>query len=251
MPQPGQKPESDVQQLGQHIQQNPALYIGGVLFIGLAIVAGLTINLGVDAAKRSEATAVARALTEEDASLRGQNLLDAVPAAGDFAPDALFQAGNSFYEAGEFEKARTAFERLVNEHPESDLAADGYEGLGYVAEELGEYEQALAQYNTAAEKAGSYAARRQAFNIGRVHERLLNFEAAKEAYEEQTRIFPGSVIAQNATAALMRLEQEHPELFPAETAETPPEPQDTVEPADAPANNSETAETPAEAPDSE
>lgn len=206
------------------VQQSPGLYVGGVIFIGLAIVAGLTINMGVAAAKRSEATAFARAMAEEDQTLRGQALESAAAAAGDFGDDALFAAGNAFYAAGEYEKAGEAYARVISDYPESDLLGEAYEGLGYVAEEQGEFEQAIAQYTKALETTGTFASKRQDFNIGRVHERLKDFTAAKQAYEAQVINFPGSVVAQNATAALTRLQETYPELFPQEVAS---EPQDT------------------------
>ena len=203
------------------VQQNPAMYIGGVIFIGLAIVAGLTINLGVSAAKRAEATAFARAMAEDDAALRGEQLEAAIPAAGEFGDQALFAAGNAYYSAGEFDKAGDAFKQLTEDFPESKLVAEAYEGLGYVAEENGEFEQALAHYTKAKDFSTTYAAKRQDYNIGRVQERLKDFTKAKAAYEAQEIAFPGSVVGQNATAALSRLQTTYPDLFPQEVTTAP------------------------------
>jgi len=217
------KPDEDApdwQRFLFHVRDNPWWYLGGIGFVAVAFFAGLAINMTMAQELEAEATAYAKALEVEDPSIRAEQLEQVAATSDAYAAKAWYMAGEAHYEAGEYDAAAAAFEKVRSEFPGSDVVAEATEGLGYVAEERGEFEAALAYYEEVRGMANAFAAQRQGYNIGRVHERLENYEAARTAYEEQQSAFPESRTAALAAAALNRLRQEQPELFPEEAVDT-------------------------------
>jgi tetratricopeptide (TPR) repeat protein len=126
------------------------------------------------------------------------------------------------------DKAKAAFERFRSEYPDSPNLPDAVEGLGFIAEQKGDADAALAYYREVASKwASSFAARCQPSNVARIEEQRGNFKAALEAYREQVTTFPGSHLAEDAQASIDRLTAAHPELAPAPVPAASPAPEMT------------------------
>jgi tetratricopeptide (TPR) repeat protein len=210
---PQAKPSTDLESILAHLKDNSLWYAGSVAFIAVAVLAGVLFRVGTTAAEQDAASAYARAIGEEDPEMR-LSALQKLPDHGSLASEITYMIGETAYEAGNHEKAQEAFEKVRTDYPSSAFVADALEGLGFIAEDAAEYERALAYYEEAANLEGTFASRRQPFNMGRVHEKLGNLEAAVEAYREQPLRFPESTIAANADAALSRLRAANPELFP-------------------------------------
>lgn len=206
-------PQHDLDALLEHIKRNPLLYIAGVAFILLAVVAGFLVQASNVAQDREASAQYLQALRTEDPVLRVAEL-EAVAGTGSRRTDsALYLAAESAYRAQNAEQAKALFERLRNEFPDSRHVADAVEGLGFIAENAGEPAQALAYYQEIVEKWPlAFAARRQEFNIGRVREQLGEFQAAAEAYRSQVLSFPESSVAARAQQALDALLAAHPEV---------------------------------------
>lgn len=221
----------DLQAFLLHVKENPAMYAAAVLVIVLAAVAGLVYRVANAAKAEEVSTAYAKAMETEDPALRVTEL-EQIPAKGtDLAGEIHYMIGEAAYKARNLEKAKAAFETVVNDHGDSAFVASALEGLGYIAEDEGQPEKALEYYQRIrTEYPDSFAAMRQPLNVGRVQEKLGNLQEARTAYLDAQQAFPESSVARNAQAELDRLKQKHPELFPAEAAqgdgtETAPEAQ--------------------------
>jgi len=209
--------KNDWDKLVEHVRQNPVLYGAGVLFVLLCIIAGVVFRSSGQQSQRSVMTAYARAIESDDAAKRVTELEPIVGGKGKTAAEALYVMGESAFEAKDYEKAKTAFERLRAEFSDSAYVPEAVEGLGYVAENGGQFEQALGYYKEILDKwPSSLAGRRQSLNIGRCQEQLGKLADAVSAYREQVDQFPGSSSEKAAQSALDRLEKAHPELFPKE-----------------------------------
>ena len=211
----GEKPSGEVQEWWEHIKQNPLLYAAAVIFVALAALAGLLYRLDAEAQRVTATTSYARAMETEDPGVRTAELEQvAGEAPRALQAEVLYMAGESALEAGETERAVSFFEQVTADHPDSEFAAFSLEALGALAEDEGDYETALERYREVRERwPETLPGRRQAVNIGRVHEELDAPEQARDAYEEQLIVFAGSSAARRAQEALQRLQQRHPDLF--------------------------------------
>ena len=232
--------KSDWEKLLDQIKEKPLLYGACAAFLVLCVFAGLAYRFGGEAKVRNAADQYLRALDNEDSKLRSAELEKLTEQKGPLAVQELYMAGESAIDAKEYAKAKEIFERLRQEYPDSPFTPDAVDGLGFLAENEGQYDAALAIYTEIVTKwPNSLSMRRQNLNIGRCQERLGKLDAAIVAYKAQVDAFPNSGSEVTAKAELERLRRTNPELFPVETppAETPAEGT-----AEAP------AETPAEAP---
>ncbi len=219
------KEKSDIEALVEHVKENPALDAAIVGFVLVVALAGVLYYLHSTTQNMEATTEYARALDAEDPALRATQLAPIAESADRWAPEALYMMAESAYEAEDYEKAESAFQRLRERFPDSKYVPLAVEGLGYIAENRGDYEKALSYYQEVAEKwPDSFAGHCQYLNIGRCHERLEQWQEAAEAYETQTSVFPESSAAQEAQKALDQLKIAHPELFPGED-----EPEETAE----------------------
>lgn len=220
--------KGDFAALMRSVRSKPWQYAAGAAFIVLCILAGLIFRHSARLTEQTTATALARALDAEEPAEQLAGLDELSERAGGLLPDVLYLKGEAAYEAGEFDKAREAFERLRREFPKHEAVADAVEGLAFIAENEGKHADAVTLYQEVVEKwPTSFAARRQYLNIGRCKEQLGDLEEAVRAYEDQVTLFAGSHVAEQAAAALERLRTAHPELFETspsgedETAEAP------------------------------
>jgi tetratricopeptide (TPR) repeat protein len=216
------KPKGDFEGLLRHIQDNPMMYVGGVVFLAVAVLAGILFRMSTDLTEQSLASDYARALDQQDALLRLAELDKIAGRKGDLAAEIAYMTGEAAYEAREYDRAAAAYERVRSDFADSAYLADALEGLGYVAEEQARYDAAIAFYEQAGQVPESFASRIQPYNIGRVRERLDQFPEALAAYENQTLTFPSSQASVRATAAIARLRTSHPELFPSEPVAADP-----------------------------
>jgi TolA-binding protein len=233
--------EGEITSLWQTLQEKPWHYGIGTAVIIAAILFTVGYQQHTASSARELYTTYARALEAEEPAEQAKQL-EAAIAAGALSPETLYMMGESALKAGEHEKAKSAFERLRQEYPDSRFLPDAVEAGGFMAEEAEDYDGALKAYNEIIEKwPQSFAARRQPLNIGRVHEARGDLAAAVQAYQDQTGQFPGSGVAQEADMALARLRESNPDLFPEEVPET-----EAAVPASEPAPG--TAESPAAEP---
>ena len=239
--------KNDWQRLVESIREYPVLWGAGVLFVVVCLVAGLAYRVNTANRTLDATTQFARAVTTEDPALRTTEL-DQLSQRGPLATDAVYMAGEAAYQAKDYAKAKAFFQRLRSDFPQSKFTPDAVEGLGFIAENEGDPDGALAAYNEVIEKwPGSVARRRQELNIARVQERKGNFKEAADAYKFHSENYPESVFMPEVDTALDRLKESHPELFPAEAAaeaNANPPAAETPEAATAPA-----AEAPAAAPE--
>jgi tetratricopeptide (TPR) repeat protein len=224
--------QRDFEALVEHIKRNPLLYVAGLLFVALAAIAGFMVQASNVAQEREAAGNFLEAVRTEDPALRVAELQAVADSGSEFTDEALYLAAESAYSAENFAEAKTLFERLRNEFPQSRYLPDAVEGLGYLAEDNKDYAQALAYYQEILEKWPlTFAGRRQELNIGRVRERLTEYQAAADAYASQVQSFPDSTIAARAQQALDALLAAHPEVTVAGVteAETPVVPEASAE----------------------
>ena len=230
--------KNDWQRLAEHIREYPALYAAGALFVVVCLVAGLVYRVNTAKKSVNATTQFAKAVATEDAALRATEM-EQLAQKGPLAADALYLAGEAAYQAKDYAKARENFQRVRGEFPTSKFTPDAVEGLGYIAENEGDLDAALAAYKEIIEKwPASVTRRRQEINIGRVQERKGNFKEAVEAYKAHLELYPESSFKNEADQALAKLEQSHPELFPqaeAEAAAAAPAPATEAPAAAAPA----------------
>lgn len=213
--------KNDWQRLVENIREYPAFWGAGVLFVAVCLVAGLVYRVNTANRTLDLTTQFARAVTTEDPALRTTEL-EPLSQRGPLAADAVYMAGEAAYQAKDYAKAKAFFQRLRSDFPESKFAPDAVEGLGFIAENEGDVDGALADYKEVIEKwPGSVARRRQELNIARVQERKGNFKEAVEAYKFHVENYPESIFMPEVTEALDRLKESHPDLFPAEPAQAP------------------------------
>jgi len=217
------KAQGDLAALVEQVKQNPALYIGAVVFIVICLVAGVLYRAHRDAVKRDVYSAYAAALDKQDPKERLAALEPLLEKNGPSAAMAeiVYVTAETAYRAEDYEKAKALYERVRTEFPESEYVPNAVEGLAYIEEDAGEYDAALSTYQEVTQKwPTSFTARRQPLNVARVEEKRGNLEAAIQSYREQTTMFPDSNVARDAQAALDRLGKSNPELFTPAAVET-------------------------------
>ncbi len=229
----------------RHMRDNPLLYLGIVAFVFLVLIVGVLYRAGVVNAEKELVSKYARALSTEDPATRSQELLALPKGKGDLGAEIACMAGEAAFRAGQYDKAKDAFERVKTEFPNSAYVAEAMDGLAAVREQEQDYAGALALCKEILEKwPTSFTGRRQPANMARLQEQLGNLKDAVASYQQQLSIFPGSQLAQYAQGELDRLRKSHPDLFeapPATTADASPEATPAVSPESAPATVPETA----------
>ena len=209
--------QSDLTALSEYVKENPLISAAAVAFIVLCALAGLFYRVGTDVRAKEATTEYAQALANEDPALRAAQLAAVADTSGPWQAEALYMMGEAAFQAHDFEKAQTAFERVRQQFPEEPFTPDAVEGLGNIEENNGNYEAALALYREVQSKwSGSFASLRQEINIARCHERMGNMDEAVRFYQAQASAFPDSSVAAQAERALDRLRLTHPALFPEE-----------------------------------
>ena len=204
--QPLEDKPGDIEALGRFIRENPVLSAGVVVFVLLCALAGLLYRVSVNVQERESATQYVEALDAEKPAEEAKELEPVSEQGGEMGELALYRMGEAAFSAGEYDKAKTAYQDFVTRYPDSAHAADALEGLGYVAENAGDFDAAAGKYEEVITRwPASFQALRQKYNIGRAREKQERFEDAIRAYRDQVAEFPESYVARQAQAALDRL----------------------------------------------
>ncbi len=200
--------------LWKHMQDNPFQYIGGAAFIVAVLAFTGIYRLAADSKDRRLSSAYAVAVLIEDPAERAEALAPLAVDNTRLAPHALYLRGEALLSAREHAAAAEAFSQLRETYPDFQFVPDAVEGLGFVQEDQGNTEAALAVYREVLEKwPDTPAGRRQAFNIARCYENSGDMEEAVRFYREQFEVFPGSSVSIEAQRRLLTLRTTHPELF--------------------------------------
>ncbi|HRI88412.1 MAG TPA: tetratricopeptide repeat protein, partial [Candidatus Hydrogenedentes bacterium] len=237
--------QDELTQFVNDIRERPLLYVGIVAFLLACLVAGFLYKAYSVSSRQALMTAYARALDKTEPAESFTALQPLAEGRANGTDEVLYVAAETAYDAGEYDKAKEAFQQLRERFPDSPYVPDAVEGLGNIAENASDFDGAVALYNEVKDKwPESFAARRQALNIAKLEERRGKLEASVAAYQEQLQAFAGSTVAQEADAALARLRNSNPELFPtpepaAATTALPGLPTDPAAPATAPAAGAE------------
>lgn len=215
--------QDDLAQLWQDVQERPLLYAGIAAFLVACLFAGLLYSANAAAQRKKVITAYAQALDKKDPAEQLAALEPLTQTMAKKNDEIVYITGETAYRAGEYDKAKAAFERMHTEFTNSPYTPEAVEGLGNIAENAKDYDNALAYYTEVKDKwANSFAARRQPMNIAKMEERRGRLKEAIAAYREQMQVFPGSTLADEASAALNRLEKTNPDLFPKPEAPVAP-----------------------------
>ena len=237
--------KGDWEKLVTQVKANPMLYGACAGFVILCVFVALIYRSTTSTSSRTELTQLARALQNENPGLRETELEPLAKGKDAVSAEAIYLSGESAYEAKQFDKAKEAFDRVRKDFASSPYVADAVEGLGCMAENQGQYQEALGFYNEIIQKwPNSFTRRRQKLNIGRCQERLNGFPEAIAAYQAQAEDFPGSSFETEAKAALDRIKKGHPDLFPKDAEAAKPAEGTTPAAAMAPASDSTAPATP-------
>jgi tetratricopeptide (TPR) repeat protein len=224
--------QGDFEAFLDHIKENPLLYVVGTVFIVICALAGVSYRLYSDGVERNGNAEYARALDIEDPLKQAESLARVAEGGTAVSAEALYLSGEMAFRGSDLEKAEAAFTRLREEFPDFEFTPDAIEGLGYIEEDAGNYGEAITKYQKVLDKfPGSFAGRRQSFNIGRSSERAGEIQEAIDAYRDQLTAFPESNVARRAQNALNRLRESNSDLFSEEVAGTDSELLSTLESA--------------------
>lgn len=209
------------------IQEKPWHAAITVAFIILCLFAGLMYRSQAQMRAQHSAAQLMAALEKTEPEEQVQALESLIESGTPLLAEALYRLGEAAYQAQDYARAKHAFERVRDEFPKSPFAPDAVEGLGFLFESQDppDYESARAAYEKIMNDwPDSFAATRQFLNFGRCHERLGNYNDAIAAYRSQIAVAPNLSAATHAQEALNRLRLEKPELFAEEAAPAPAEP---------------------------
>jgi TolA-binding protein len=97
--------------------------------------------------------------------------------------------GDVFLERADFDRARACYEKLIQDHPKSDVVDYGYVGMGEVLYRIKQYDKALQYFADAAERFGAQKMRDAIMGRGKtLLELAVNkpelYEDAKKMYEQ-------------------------------------------------------------------
>jgi tetratricopeptide (TPR) repeat protein len=102
----------------------------------------------------------------------------------------IYQAGVSYYESGDYEKAIEAYKRAIQLAPAS---VDSYYHLGMAFSSLGRFKEAIKAYNSAIRLRPEYAV--AYYNLGHAYSNLREHEKAVRAFQRAIQYEPDNVEA--------------------------------------------------------
>ena len=150
----------------KHIQDNLFLYIGGAAFIAAVLIFTGIYRLVAESKDRDLSAAYAEAVLIEDSTERARALAPLAAENTKLRPHALYMRGEALLSARDYVAATEAFSQLRETYPDFQFLPEAVEGLGFIEEDQGNTEAALAVYREVLEKwPDTPAGRRQAFNI--------------------------------------------------------------------------------------
>ncbi len=172
---------SDYQRVIQHARENPTTYATAIAFAILCASIGGFYSLHAKFSDREAMTEYAKALETDDPALQAAALERLAERDTRWTAEVAYVMGEAAIRAEEYKKAEEAFTRVREEFGDSQYAPLAADGLAFLAENRGDFEEALGKYREVAENwPDTFAGWRQYLNIGRVHESLGDFQAAKD-----------------------------------------------------------------------
>jgi tetratricopeptide (TPR) repeat protein len=204
----------------EHVFKNPGLYALSAAMVLLAFILAGAYKMSSDAKDKRIMTEYAKAVSEEKTEDQLAKLEALSGKAGRWNAEVLYVLGETAIAEQDYERAKKAFESVRADYPNSEFAPRAVDGLAFLAENAGNYDDALKLYKEVLDKWGdTFIGKREQLNIGRVLESQEKFSDAKAAYEAQLTLFPESQAASAAQKALDGIKASHPDLFPAPPAE--------------------------------
>jgi tetratricopeptide (TPR) repeat protein len=100
------------------------------------------------------------------------------------AERALYLSGSLEYNLEHYEQAQKYFTLYVEKYPKGKLRFQAEEGIGYIFEQLKEYQKAIEQFKSTEAKAPSSDKSQILLAIGRNYESLGQFDKAIETYQQ-------------------------------------------------------------------
>ncbi|MFP4501638.1 MAG: tetratricopeptide repeat protein, partial [Candidatus Hydrogenedentota bacterium] len=198
----------DVQALAERVRENPLIAVATVGFLALVLAVGLLIMVANHASTVEANTDFADALQTEDPALRLTQLERVAKQQDTHSATAAYLAGETAIRAQQYEEARANFERVLDEHGDSEYAPRAAEGLAFLLENDGKLEEALAAYQQIIEDyPDSYTATTLPRHIGALLEELDRPKEAIEFYMEQFRRFPKGQVTAEAMQAISTLQE--------------------------------------------
>lgn len=159
-----------------------------------------------------------------------QRVLDLEPD-GKNADDALYAIGSCWMWMDEaratpttLSRAIEAFERLIEQYPESNLVPDVYWWAGHCYSQLGDYEHAVTQYQNLTVKFPAYKNYDKAlYRLAECYEKQGHVPAAIATYQAIVENSKEKMIVEQASQKLSNLAPVKPEVEKTETDVTVPE----------------------------
>lgn len=133
---------------------------------------------------------------------------------------ALFYLGESYFQLGNYDEAKKAYDQLSSRFPKDILAPLSLNNLAYAYEGLGDRSEAIATYNRLLQNyPDHFLSKRVYLNIGRLWEQENNYEEAEKNYQRVIAQYPDTQIALQAqgriewlaTTAKVKIDAPEPE----------------------------------------
>ena len=212
--------------------------------LGVLVLAGVVAGLYIwhKAATETAANAAYCALklpapgepaTEAEASQFGQ-VADNYPETSAGAR-AMLEAGSMFFEAGDYERARVMFERLLGEHPDFPMADQAAIGVATCLEAQGKTAEAVAHYKDILQHAPGPTFAQARSSLGRIYTQENKPEDAVQQYIELLQMRQNDSWTMEAQAQLQGLLEKYPEIRQKLAEQAPRTPAPASAPATAPA----------------
>ena len=204
----------------EHVVANPAIYALSIVLVLVLAILGLAYSASQHSKDVRIMTDYAHAIAEQKPEDQLAKLEARAGKAGRWNAEITYVIGETAIAVEEYVRAKQAFAQVIAEYSNSEFVPRAVDGLGFLAENAGNFQEALGKYQEVLSKwPNTLMGKRENLNIGRVQESLGNFADAKAAYEAQLTAFPDSLAAEDAQKGLDALKASHPDLFPAPPAE--------------------------------
>jgi predicted negative regulator of RcsB-dependent stress response len=126
---------------------------------------------------------------------------------------AMMEAGGIYFEAGEFEKSRTIFQRLLAEHPDFPLANTAAVGIAASLEAEGKVAEATARYEDIVHRGTPDSTWPQARSaLARLYTQQNHPDRAFEMYKEMLEGRSGDSWTMEAQVQVRELLEKYPQL---------------------------------------
>ena len=156
------------------------------------------------AVMRRKAEALLRLKEYTKAGMAFQEVHDAFPG-GDYAPQDLLYAGDTFRLGGDLNAAESALRSLISTHPTSRLIHEATYNLGRVLLEANRSEEALAQFRSIAEFSGATERKPDALlEIGNVALAREDLQEAQRVFLQLRKAFPKTTSAETSYLVMAR-----------------------------------------------